>query len=316
MQIYTKEHIDAVIDIPQIMKEIESGLILHSEGKVQTSPVGLLQFSSPQGDVHIKSCALLDGNSYVIKVASGFYDNPKLGLSSSNGMMLLFSQQTGALQAILLDEGRLTDLRTGLAGAICAKYLAPKQVEYIGIVGTGTQAKQQLLGLQFATRCREVLVWGRNSCKALAFIQDPDLSLFNMRVANHIDEITQQCRLIVTATTSSSPLLFGYQLLPGTHITAIGADSPGKQELDATVFGSADLIIVDSLSQCLDHGDLSHAKSESKDKTVMEIGTLLKEPLERKEQWITVADLTGVAIEDLQVAKAIYHQLQGKRIPQ
>src|SRR4029077_9953991 len=134
---------------------------------------GFMRFKNPPGDVHVKSGYIPGDDLYVIKIASGFYDNSKIGLPSSNGLMLLFSQKTGALQAILLDEGRLTDLRTALAGAICAKYLAPKQVDCIGIIGNGTQAKQQLLNLQFVTSCREVIVWGRDPTKTLAFIEDP-----------------------------------------------------------------------------------------------------------------------------------------------
>jgi ornithine cyclodeaminase len=279
---------------------------------VITSPTGFLQFDFPPGDVHIKSCALADGEFYVIKIASGFYHNPNVGLSSSNGLMLLFSQKTGELRAILLDEGRLTDIRTALAGAICAKYLAPKQIECIGIIGTGIQAKQQLLHLQLTTSCREVIVWGRNPSKALAFIQDTELSSFNLKIVNRIEELTQHCRLIVTATPSDQPLLFGDQILPGTHVTAVGADSLGKQELDPTLFQKADFIVVDSLCQCLEYGDLSHAKNEMQGKPILELGTLIKAPVQRQEHWITIADLTGVAIEDLQVATAISQRLQNR----
>jgi ornithine cyclodeaminase len=311
MKIYTKDQIEAAIAIPQLIKAIEEGLKFYSEGKVLSSPTGFLQF--PSADVHIKSCALVDDEFYVVKIASGFYDNPKYGIPSSHGLMLLFSQKTGILQAILLDEGKLTDLRTALAGAICAKYLAPQQVECIGIIGTGTQAKQQLCHLQSVIACRQVMVWGRDQDKALAFAQDSDLKSFKIQLAQDLDQLTQHCRLIVTTTAATQPFLFGYQLQPGTHVTAVGADSPGKQELDASVFDVADLIAVDSLSQCLEYGDLSHAKQVIDKQKIVELGFLLKSPIIREKHWITVADLTGIAIEDLQVAKAVYHKLRGAR---
>lgn len=185
---------------------------------------------------------------YVVKIASGFYENPALGLASSNGAMLLFSQKTGELIAILLDEGRLTDLRTGLAGAIAAKYLAPSSITKIGIIGTGTQAKEQLFHLQYVTSCRDVLIWGRDPIKAKIFASDPNLKNFSTSIARNIEELTQNCNLIVTTTPSSNPLIFAHQLQPGTHITALGADDVGKQELDASVFARADLIVVDSLT--------------------------------------------------------------------
>lgn len=308
MKIYTKNEIEQAIDIPYIMQEIEMGLRLASEGKSINAPVSFLHFDSPRGDVHIKSGAFLDGEMYVVKIASGFYGNPLLGLPSSNGGMLLFSQKTGELLAIFLDEGRLTDIRTGLAGAIAAKYLAPAMINKIGIIGTGTQAKEQLLHLPHVTTCRNVLVWGRDPVKAKTLTSDPRLKGFHMTIAQNIEEITQNCNLIITTTPSSTPLLFGHQLRSGTHITAVGADDKGKQELDETVFDAADLIVVDSLAQCSSYGDLSHAKNVDPDSAI-ELGKWLQAPRIRNPDWITVTDLTGLAIEDLQIAKAIYTRL-------
>lgn len=308
MKVYTRNEIERVIDLPYLIAEIEKGLIQHARGKVLTAPVSFMHFDNPKGDVHIKSGAILDDELYVVKIASGFYENPKLGLSSSNGVMLLFAQKTGELRAILLDEGRLTDLRTGLAGAIAAKCAAPNPVTTIGIIGTGTQAREQLYHLQSVSSCRDVIVWGRDITKTKAFAKDPYLKAFKIALATSIEEVAKNSNLIVTATSSSTPLLFGDQLQPGTHITAVGADDVGKQELDASVFDRADLILVDSLSQCSRHGDLSHAKNVDLD-SVIELGTFLEKPLKRQENWITVADLTGIAVEDLQIAKAILSKL-------
>lgn len=308
MKIYSKDQIEDALNIPDMITQIEKGLVLYSKGKSISAEPSFLHFSTPPGDVHIKSGALLGDEFYVIKVASGFYNNPILNLPSSNGLMLLFYQRTGELAAILLDEGRLTDLRTGLAGAIAAKHLANPTITKIGIIGTGTQAKEQLINLQHITSCKEVLVWGRNESKSKAFSQDPLLSYFNVSVAKTVEEITQNCNLIVTATTSAKPLLFGSQLKPGTHITAVGADDFGKQELDASVFDKADLIIVDSLTQCSKYGDLAHVKQIDNEK-IMELGTIIETPIQRQDHWITVADLTGVSIEDVQIAKSVYSKL-------
>ncbi len=310
MKILTRKQIETAIDVPLLLAEMEKGLVAYSEKKTQLAPVSFLHFDAPPGDVHIKAGAIRGDDLYVVKIASGFYDNPKHGLPSSNGVMLLFSQVTGELQAILCDEGRLTDIRTGLAGAICAKYCAPKQVERIGIIGTGTQAREQLFHLQFVTACRDVLVWGRSQEKAFIFAKDPYLAGFNIRCANSIEELAQHCNLIVTATASTEPLLFGHQLMPGTHVTAVGADDVGKQELDSSVFTAADLIVVDSLEQCRNIGDLSHTKEKIGDKPVVELGAFIKDAQVREAPWITIADLTGIAVEDLQVAKAIWRHYE------
>lgn len=309
MQIYTREQIESVIDIPDLIAEIEQGLVHYSKNRAFVAPSSFLNFQNPPGDVHIKSGAIIGDEFYVIKIASGFYHNPRLQLPSSNGLILLFSQTTGELKALLLDEGRLTDLRTGLAGAIAAKHLANHPITKIGIIGTGTQAREQLFCLQFITSCREAIVWGRNQDKMVAFAHDSRLAAFNISLAKDIEEITQSCNLIVTATASHSPLLFGNQLQPGTHITALGADDKGKQELDPTVFDRADLIIVDSLAQCAAYGDLAHVK-QMENRPIRELGDFISAPSPRDENSITVADLTGLAIEDLQVAKNIFSRLK------
>lgn len=308
MKILTKKQIESVIDIPYFIEAIEEGLVLYSQKKTITAPISFLNFENPRGDVHIKSGALEGDEYYVVKIASGFYENPKIGLPSSNGLMLLFSQKTGELKAILLDEGRLTDLRTGLAGAIAAKYLAKPLTKKIGIVGTGTQAREQLYSLQFVTQCRDVLVWGRDQSKAEAFATDPLFANYRIFPVQSIDELAASCDLIVTTTSSKAPLLFGHQIRPGTHITAVGADDEGKQELDATVFEKADMITVDSMLQCSKYGDYSHAKTKCK-APVVELGEFISSPRKREDQMITISDLTGVAVEDLQVAKAVFAKL-------
>lgn len=307
MNVFTKDQIQNALDVPFIMSEIEKGLVSYSMKQTIMAPIGFLNFSTPPGEVHIKSGTVLNDEYYVVKVASSFYDNPKIGLPSSNGLMLLFSSINGKLEAILLDEGRLTDIRTGIAGAISAKYLA-NPVTGIGIIGTGTQARDQLYNLQFITDCKEVYVWGRDPIKCEAFKNDPQFSSFNISIAKSIDDIGALCNLIITTTSSTSPLLFGRQIRPGTHVTAVGADSTGKQELDVSVFEKADIISVDSLSQCSKYGDYSRAKHL--DKPVYELGEIISNPISRSKDSITIADLTGVAVEDLQIAKAIYSILK------
>lgn len=314
MQVYKKNQIEEVLDIPALLEEIEKGLVLYSEKKVHSAPVGFLHFDKPLGDVHIKSSGINGEELFVIKIASGFYDNPKMGLPSSNGLMLLFSQNTGILETILLDEGMLTDIRTALAGAICAKYLAPKKVTYIGIVGTGTQAKMQLLYLQHVCPYKEVIVWGRNREKALNFSKDPAFAQFNIHIADNLDYLAEKSNLIVTTTPSRDPLLFSKQIKPGTHITAVGADDEGKQELDPNLFLKANTIVADSISQCFQYGDLSYAKDLVDASMVFELGNFIKLGSKRKEQEISIADLTGLGIEDLQIAKYVYKRLKENEI--
>jgi ornithine cyclodeaminase len=299
------------LDLIQI---IEDGFISYSKGDVVVPPVGHLPFIDPPGDLHIKYGFIKNDDYYVVKLASGFYNNPQLGLSSSNGLMLVFSQKTGELLSILLDEGHLTDIRTALAGAVVAKHLAPSSVKTIGIVGTGIQARLQLRFLKSVIDCRDVLVWGRSEEKLSEYKRDLMLSDFNINTTQNISELANQCNYIVTTTPSKHPLLLTKDIQPGTHITAVGADTPGKQELEASLFGMASLVIADSKSQCIDHGDIFHPVHQGiiKEDQIIELGTFISIGQKRKnESNISIADLTGVAIQDIQIAKFVYQKTKG-----
>lgn len=293
---------------------IEEGFVAYSEGKAVVPPVGELIFHDPPGDVHIKYGYLEGDAYYVIKIASGFYENPRLNLPSGNGLMLLFGQRTGELLSILLDEGYLTDLRTAAAGAIAARYLAPSQVHRIGIVGTGTQARLQLRYLKGITDCREVLVWGRDARKLARYKEEMEREAFSIDATLHTADLTATCNLIVTATAATAPLLWADQIQPGTHITAMGADTPGKQELDPAILMKADLVVADSVRQCVERGEIAHALRQGliEEKDLAELGHLIsgRAAGRSSDDQITVADLTGVAVQDIQIAKAIFEAIR------
>jgi len=312
MKILTLDQIKSALPSVDLMGEIESGFIAYSQGSAVVPPVGELVMRDPPGDVHIdvhiKYGYLTGDDYYVIKIASGFYENPKLDLPSSNGLMVVFSQKTGALEAVLLDEGYLTDIRTAIAGAIAAKYLASSKVERIGIVGTGMQARLQLEYLAPVTDCRDVLVWGRNEDKLAAYEQDMTEKGFRVSTTTDADDIMASCQLIVTTTPASSPILSG-QAQPGTHITAVGSDTHDKQELDAEILKHAELVVADSISQCIERGEIHQALKSGAvtEDSLVELGSIIAGDAIGRESddQVTVADLTGVAVQDIQISKAV-----------
>jgi len=312
MKILSRQHMEKFLCIPTILKAIEQGFIAYSRGETVVPPIASLHFENPPGDCHIKYGYAKKNNYYVVKIASGFHDNPNVGLPSGNGLMLLFDKNTGELVSILLDEGYLTDVRTAMAGCISANYLAPKHISYVGIIGTGTQAYYQLKFLEFGTKCRRAMIWGRNEAKAKKLREHPDLHGWHIEVAHSIQELATACQLIVLTTSSSKPLLFAHQIQPGTHITALGTDDFGKQELDPAIFAKADKIIVDSRSQCMQFGDVSYALRQNliQKQQLIELGEVLENRAlgRTSETDITVADLTGVAIQDLQIATTVFEQ--------
>jgi len=305
------EQIKAVLPSLDLMPAIEAGFAAYSAGRALVPPVGELLLG--KGEVHIKYGYLHEDQYYVIKIASGFYDNPKIGLPSSNGLMLLFSQQTGELVSILLDEGHLTDMRTAVAGAIAAKYLAPVNVERMGIVGTGTQARLQLQYLKHVTACRKALVWGRGEPQLERYRRDMEAHGFIVETTRTTGNILRTCNLVITATPATAPLLHVADLQPGTHITAVGSDTPEKQELDSAILARADVVVADSISQCLERGEI-HKAIESghiRQDDLVELGNVIagKTAGRTSDDQITVADLTGVAVQDIKIATAVYEAL-------
>jgi ornithine cyclodeaminase len=254
--------------------------------------------------MHIKYGYIHSDPYYVVKIASGFYQNEALGLPNNDGLMMVFNARTGAPEVLLQDEGYLTDLRTALAGAVTAQNMAPENIKAIGIIGTGVQARLQLSLLSWVTDCREVYVYGRNDDKVLSYAAEMRLEGFSITKCDSPKEVAVHCNLIVTTTAASSPLLRASDIQLGTHITAMGSDAPGKQELDADILELADLVACDSKSQCIHHGETHFAVanrvvSEAK---IVEVGDLINQPIFRQPDDITVADLTGIATQDIKIA--------------
>jgi len=310
MLIATLAEIERALGGLELLPAIEDAFARYSAGEAVVPPVGELLL--PGGDVHIKYGFLAGDPYYVVKIASGFYDNPQLGLPSSSGLMLLFEQRTGEPVAVLLDEGRLTDIRTAVAGAVAAKYLAPSRVRRIGIVGTGIQARLQLRYLR-ATGCRDALVWGRGERQAAAYHEEMAAAGFDVSVTHDTDEVLASCDLVVTTTPATVPILRAAALRPGTHITAVGSDTAAKQELDAEILARADVVVADSRAQCRERGEIHHALAANalSENRVVELGDVIagRAAGRTADDQVTVADLTGVAVQDIAIASAVFEAL-------
>jgi len=303
------KEIKAIVKNIDVIAAMQEGFIQYSNGNTVVPPVGELLFENPPGDVHIKYGYIKQNDFYVIKIASGFYENSKLGLPSSQGLMLLFSQKTGTLKCILLDEGHLTNIRTAAAGALAAKYFAPKQLNAVGIIGTGTQAKMQLLQLQKSKPCKTVWLWGRNKDHT----QQLKTALgeeYEVHIATSCAEVAQNTNLIITTTPSETPLLKAADIKAGTLIIAVGSDTKDKQELESEILQKADLLIVDSIPQSKSRGEVYKATMAAliTPEKVVELGQAIQQSnLQRtNENQIIVVDLTGVAVQDIMIASAVF----------
>lgn len=313
-KIYDLAQIKRVLKSIQVVPEIEKGFVAYSEGKAVIPPVGELQFKEPPGETHIKYGYLLDDDYYVIKIASGFFESPDSNRYTSNGLMLLFGKGTGELVCVLQDECYLTNVRTAAAGAISAKYLGPKDVECIGVIGAGAQGRMQVEYLAQVTRCKEVMVWDIDQSVLDDYRKDVEPLGYRIQTVLSTEDICAHCNLIVTVTPSKSPLLFADKIRKGTHITAVGSDTPQKNELDPGILQKADIVVADSISQCLLRGEIHHALAAGvlEKERIVELGSVIIRPELRRRsvEQITIADLTGVAVQDIQIAKAVYRGLK------
>jgi len=294
----------AKMDINDAMR---NAFIEYSNGNAVIPPVGELIMQQPPGEVHIKYGYIKGGSHYVIKIASGFPNNQKENIKPGQGMMLLFDIQTGMPEAILIDDANLTDIRTAIAGAITSQALSNQDLESFTIIGTGVQARYQAIHVSQLMKIEKVRVWGRDSAKAYQLREDlPDL---DVDIEEDIEKLIKESGLIITTTSSKEPLIQSDWVKPGTHITAVGSDTPEKCELDPDILSMADLVVADSLEQNLIRGEIHQAVKRSliNSESIVELGEVFAglNPGRTNDDSITVADLTGVAVQDLVIAKAV-----------
>lgn len=313
-KIYGLSQIKDVLKGLQPIQAIEEGFVAYSAGKAVIPPVGEMLFNDPPGETHIKYGYLVDDDYYVIKIASGFFESPSSSRYTSDGLILLFKKGTGELACALLDECHLTNVRTAAAGAVSAKYLAPKNIDCIGILGAGTQGRMQVEYLASVIDCRDIMVWGLNQNELDDYRKDMEPLGYRIQTTLDSGDVADRCNLIVTATPSKSPLLLADKIRKGTHITAMGSDTPEKNELDPGILQKADIVVADSISQCLLRGEIHQALKAGvlEKERIIELGNIIAKPELRRtsEEQITIADLTGVAVQDIQIAKAVYHALE------
>lgn len=284
------------------------------EGKVSLPPIIRVDVETNQGEVDIKTAYIEGLDHFAIKIASGFFGNPSIGLPYGSGMMVLMSAKTGFLEAILLDNGYLTDLRTGIAGGIAAKHLAPAKITTAGVIGSGVQARYQIRGLRLVRNFQRLMVYGINPVGVERYATEMKQELGVEVVVSHSpEEVFRQSQFVVTTTPTREPYAKAAWLHTGMHITAMGADGDHKQELFADALGKADRIVCDSKSQCFRLGELHHALKEgvlSEESDITEIGELTAgiKTGRQNDQEVTICDLTGVGVQDTTIAVLTYQK--------
>ncbi len=295
-------HLDlAAIDV------VEKAFAALASGKVVMPPILSMAIPEANGEVDVKTAYIPGFDGFAIKVSPGFFDNPKLGLPSLNGLMILFSAKTGLVEALLLDNGYLTDVRTAAAGAVAARHLAPASVETAGVIGTGVQARLQMQAAHLVRPFKQALVWGRDGAKAGACASDLAKALgIPVRTESDPAKLVAESQLVVTTTPAEEPVLNAGWLHPGLHITAMGSDQSGKNEIDPAALVAADLYVADRVSQTELLGELRSAIAGGvwKGGTPPELGEIVTGARRGRtaDEQVTICDLTGTGAQDTAIA--------------
>jgi ornithine cyclodeaminase len=315
LRVIDREDIAQVLDLRSALACVERSFRLFSEGAVSAPLVSHIPFAEPPGDCHVKAAHVHGEPVFAVKVSNGFYRNPLLGLPSSNGLVLVFSAATGAPLAVLEDRGLITDMRTALAGVVVSSLARPNGIGTVGIVGAGTQARLQL---EYLHRLRGPLkagVWSRSAEELGPYVDDMRQKGIEPEAFEDLAALCAESDVLITTTPATSPLLQEAWVSPGTHITAVGADAKGKQELDPRLFGRARGILVDSREQCVDHAEVCRAVTAGivRPESLVEIGEALA-----GKAWqlnpagdITIADLSGLGATDALLAQAAWKACSG-----
>jgi ornithine cyclodeaminase len=268
-------------------------------------PVLHMDLPEAHGEVDVKTAFVSGLPSFALKVSPGFFDNPGLGLPSVSGMMLLLSAATGRLEALHLDNGYLSDVRTAAAGAVAARHLARHDARVAGVIGAGVQARLQMAALAKVRPLERVLVWARDGARADACADDLSERLGLEAIAvNSAERLVLEADVVVTTTPARDPLVVADWLHPGLHITAVGSDAPAKNELHPAVLERADLLVCDARAQCARLGELHHALEQGMQLATTELGEITggARPGRTSDKQITVCDLTGTGVQDTAIA--------------
>src|SRR5215471_8007116 len=287
--------IHRLLNYPEVIDLMRDALIAFSRGECDTPMPMHLDIAPERAEVHMKASYRRGGKYFAMKVAATFPRNLQRGMEVGNGMMMLVSAETGEPVAFLADAGHLTDVRTAAVAALTARELG-RHDKALGIVGTGIQARLQAELHAQVLPLERIVLWGRNPAHVEECRRDL-AKLAEVTVAVIPAEVAFEARLIVTCTAAREALLHTHAIHPGTHLSCIGSDAPGKQEIDTAILKRAALVLADSRAQSVKLGELQHAPEEL-ERTV-ELGEFFEAPATLAAAAVTVCDFTGLGVEDL-----------------
>ena len=321
MLIFTEQELKQYVKLNlEAINIVEDGFTKLANKEVEMPPIMRVDVHDQNGEVDVKTAYVKGKEMFAIKVSSGFFNNYKLGLPSGNGLMMLISTQTGIPQAILLDNGYLTEVRTAAAGAIAAQYLSRENIETVGVIGAGSQARFQVRALKLVRDFKKIIVYARSTNRAQEYADEMTAELgIEVQVVESAEQVVRNSDLVITTTPAKEPIIKAEWLHPGLHITAMGSDAEFKQELEAEVLARADKLVCDTKAQCSRLGELHHALESgvlTDESSIIELGQLTSKELNGRDndEQITVCDLTGTGVQDTVIALFAYSEMVNRNL--
>lgn len=307
VRLLRRADVQRCLDGADVLGAVREALIAAARGRAHSPRPMSFDFGE-RGEAHVKGAYLEGRSDWTVKLATGFYGNPERGLPGASGMSLVASAETGVPRAIVLDGGHLTDVRTAAAGTLAVEALSSDGLERVGIVGCGTQARVQLESLAGARRLKKVAAFGRDRERAGRYAAQMSERLgLEVEATDEPRVAVEGAQVVLTVTPSRRALVEADWLAPGATVVAVGADMPGKQELEPRVLERAELLVADDPEQAVAVGELQHAPALRE--RVRALGEILAEPPPRR-QGIAVADLTGLGAEDAAIAALVVERAE------
>ncbi len=307
----SEDDVRSMLTMEEALNAVENAFRLHGEGQTQMPTKIYLEFDPYGGDLRAMP-AYLKGNVSAagVKIVNSNASNPEKGLPAVAGIMTYIDPKTG-LPLGIFGAGTLTAIRTGAAGGIAAKHLARKNSSSAGLIGCGRQAVTQVEALKHFFRLDRVLVWGKTKQESDTFCAQNKALHPNMLAVASVQEAAQ-ADILVTTTPVREPVVKAAYVRPGTHINAIGADAAGKQELELALVKSA-RVVVDEWHQASHAGEINVPVSSGKfteHDLAAQLGEIVmgKKKGRLSEADVTIFDSTGLAIQDVAVAKIIFEK--------
>ena len=287
------EQLDHAVSWPQAVDAVRDALVHLGTGTVIQPPA--VEIRMPErGELHVKGGHLHGSPWIVVKVATGGFPG-----GPPTGCLLLVDATTGAPRWLLDDRGLLTQQRTAAAGALATLTFSRPDARSVLVIGTGSLTPYLVRAHAAVAPHLRVTLWGRDLGRTRDLAEQ-----LGIAAATDLPDAVSATDAVVTATSSRTPVLEDRWVRPGTHVTALGADTVGKQELPVALLERADLIVCDSVDTAAHAGELQHASPTTRARAVAWPDLAVVPPAERSPTAVTVADLCGIGAEDAAIAAA------------